>query len=249
MSESLLEVRGLWRGFASGPRRIEVLRGLDLDLPPGQALAVVGDSGVGKSTLLHLLGGLDRPEAGHVRFRGRDLFAGDEAFLARYRNRHVGFVFQLHHLLPEFTALENVALPFRIGRRAEDPRPRARALLERLGLGQRLHHRPGALSGGEQQRVAIARALVTEPDVVLADEPTGNLDPSTGTEVFRMLRNLQREYGFALVLATHSERLARGCDRILRLEEGRLRPLDEREIAEYFQGASPGGQENHGHHG
>jgi lipoprotein-releasing system ATP-binding protein len=154
--------------------------------------------------------------------------------LAAFRNRSVGFVFQFHHLLPEFTARENVEMPFRVGRRAAEAGDRARHLLTRLGLGDRLDHLPGQLSGGEQQRVAIARSLVSEPAVVLADEPTGNLDPRTGREVFGVLRELQDELGFTLVLATHSGRLARGCDRILRLEGGRLRALGDRETREYF---------------
>jgi lipoprotein-releasing system ATP-binding protein len=236
MSEPLLEARNLHKSFRSGSRSIDVLRGLDLRVGEGEALAIVGDSGVGKSTLLHVLGGLDRPDRGEVRFRGRIVHAGSVAERARYRNRHVGFVFQLHHLLPEFTALENVTLPFRIGRRERDCEALARNVLTRLGLEQRLTHHPGALSGGEQQRVAIARAIATSPALVLADEPTGNLDPTTGTDVFRLLRELQRERRFALVLATHSERLARGCDGLARLEQGRLHALDERQTREYFDG-------------
>jgi len=234
MSEPLLSARDLHKSFRSGSVAIDVLRGLDLSLEPGQALAIVGDSGVGKSTLLHILGGLDRPDRGHVSFRGRDVHAGGPKERARYRNRDVGFVFQLHHLLPEFTALENVIMPFRIGRRTEDAEPRSRELLARLGLAGRLDHHPAALSGGEQQRVAIARALAPAPALVLADEPTGNLDPATGAEVFRLLRELQAERRFALVLATHSERMARGCDELARLENGTLHALDERQTREYF---------------
>jgi lipoprotein-releasing system ATP-binding protein len=234
-SEVLLSARTLSKSFQSGSRRIDVLCGLDLDVHAGQAQAIVGDSGVGKSTLLHILGGLDRPDRGRLLFRGRDALGSGVAERARYRNVHVGFVFQLHHLLPEFTALENVELPFRIGRRP-DRAAEAHSLLVRLGLGDRLAHYPGQLSGGEQQRVAIARAIVLSPAVVLADEPTGNLDPATGVGVFRLLRDLQRERGFALVLATHSERLARGCDGLARLEQGRLHALDERQTREYFDG-------------
>ncbi len=234
MSEPLLAVDDLWKSFKSGSRTIEVLSGLDLAVAAGEALAVVGDSGVGKSTLLHILGGMDRPDRGTVRFRGRDHYAGSVHELAEHRNRNVGFIFQFHHLLPEFTALENVEMPFLIGRRPLGAREEAQRLLGRLGLGDRLAHRPAALSGGEQQRVAIARALVARPPLVLADEPTGNLDPTTGVEVFRLLRELQRERPFALVLATHSERLARGCDRLLRLDRGRLREMEERETREYF---------------
>jgi len=236
MSEPLLSARGIHKSYRSGPRAVEVLRELDLDVAAGEAVAVVGDSGVGKSTLLHILGGLDRPDAGDVRFEGLDLFSGDARALADYRNRNVGFVFQFHHLLPEFTALENVEMPFRIGRRGAGKGDRALRILDRLGLRDRLDHRPSELSGGEQQRVAIARALAASPALVLADEPTGNLDPGTGRKVFALLRELQRERSFALVLASHSERLAAGCDRILRLENGRLRPLDEAGRREYFDG-------------
>jgi len=234
MSEPLLRVERLWKSFANGPRTIEVLADLELSVAAGEAVAVVGDSGVGKSTLLHIVGGMDRPDRGRVLFRGQDCYAGGPRLLAEHRNRDVGFVFQFHHLLPELTALENVELPFRIGRRTQGTGEEARRLLGRLGLGARLEHRPAALSGGEQQRVAIARALVARPALVLADEPTGNLDPATGSDVFRLLRELQRERPFALVLASHSERLARGCDRLLRLAGGRLRAMEERETREYF---------------
>jgi len=235
----LLRARGLHKAYGHGAQRIEVLTGLDLEARTGEALAVVGDSGVGKSTLLHVLGGLDRADGGAVLFRDRPIDADGARGLAAYRNRHVGFVFQMHHLLPEFTALENVQMPFRIGRRVEGSAARARELLVRLGLGERLTHYPGELSGGEQQRVAIARALAGEPAVVLADEPTGNLDPGTGAEVFALLRELQRERPFALVVATHSERLARGCDRLARLARGQLHALDEREARAYFDGRAP----------
>jgi len=236
MSEPLLSAEGLCKSYRSGPRRIDVLRGLDLVVRPGETLAVVGESGVGKSTLLHLLGGLDRPDGGRLLFRGDDVFAADARELAGYRNTNVGFVFQMHHLLPEFTALENVEMPFRIARRRGNFRADAREILARLGLGDRLGHVPAELSGGEQQRVAIARAVAVGPALVLADEPTGNLDPQTGQEVFDLLGELQRERSFALLLATHSERLASGCDRVLRLEDGALRALGESETAAYFKG-------------
>jgi lipoprotein-releasing system ATP-binding protein len=210
------------------------LKDLDLEVLAGESVAVVGDSGVGKSTLLHILGGLDRPNAGNLLFRGRPIYDGGASDLASYRNRNIGFVFQFHHLLPEFTALENVEMPFRIGRIGQPGRQRALEILQLLGLGQRLSHYPSALSGGEQQRVAIARAVAPGPSVVLADEPTGNLDPNTGSAVFRHIGELQSREGFSLILATHSGRLARGCDRILRLEEGSLRSLDEVETGEYF---------------
>jgi lipoprotein-releasing system ATP-binding protein len=232
----VLRARGLSKGYGAPDQRVEVLLGLDLDVHTGESLAIVGDSGVGKSTLLHLLGGLERPDRGQVEFRGSNIHGGAGRDLAGYRNRHVGFVFQLHHLLPEFTALENVQMPFRVGRRPQGSGDLARRLLERLGLESRMTHYPGQLSGGEQQRVAIARALALEPAVVLADEPTGNLDPGTGGAVFGLLRELQRERPFALVMATHSERLARGCDRLARLAEGRVRTMGESEAREYFDG-------------
>ncbi len=236
MSEPVLSAAGLVKRYASGERTLEVLRGLDLDVAAGESVAVVGDSGVGKSTLLHILGALDLPDAGTVLFRGRETVTPRGGDLAEYRNRRVGFIFQSHHLLPEFTALENVEMPFRIGRRPGSPRGPAREMLMRLGLGDRLTHRPAALSGGEQQRVAIARAVASAPDVVLADEPTGNLDPPTGAAVFSLLRDLQSERRFALIVATHSGRVAHGCDRMLRLSEGRLRPMADGEALRYFTG-------------
>ena len=235
MNDALLRAEGLAKAYRSGPRPIEVLCGLDLAIAEGEAVAVVGVSGVGKSTLLHVLGGLDRPDAGRLHFHDQDVFARDVRELARYRNRHVGFIFQFHHLLPEFSALENVTLPFRIARHRDGFEDAARGLLERLGLADRLHHRPGELSGGEQQRVAIARALAMRPEIVLADEPTGNLDPATGGRVFLLLRELQQERAFSLVLATHSERLAASCDRVLRLVAGQLVPLDESQRRAYFE--------------
>lgn len=234
MSERLIEASGVRRAFRSGPRRIEVLSNLDLEITAGESVAIVGDSGVGKSTLLHLLGGLDRPDEGTVRFRGESLPWSDAQAMGRYRNRQVGFVFQFHHLLPEFSALENVEMPFRIGGRYERKSRAAHDILERLGLADRIHHTPGRLSGGEQQRVAIARAVAGGPALVLADEPTGNLDPATGDRVFSVLSELQRERGFTLLLATHSERMAGGCDRILRMAEGRLQALSGAAAATYF---------------
>ena len=214
------------KGYGSGPARVEVLRGLDLTLRTGEMVAIVGESGVGKSTLLHLLGGLDRPDAGEYRFRGEAVFERPPDALAAFRGRHIGFVFQFHHLLPEFTALENVAMPLLIGRcRAGDAFGRAEALLAELGLGERLAHRPGALSGGEQQRVAVARALASSPRVLLADEPTGNLDFETGARLHDLLRRLNEERRLTVVVVTHNERLASACDRTLRLLGGRLEPL------------------------
>jgi lipoprotein-releasing system ATP-binding protein len=236
MSDPVLAARGIVKRYRSGERPLEVLRGLDIEVAGGESVAIVGDSGVGKSTLLHILGGLDLPDAGSVAFLGRETVTAGGGDLAEYRNRRVGFIFQFHHLLPEFTALENVEMPFRIGRRPGDPSGPAREMLMRLGLDDRLTHRPSALSGGEQQRVAIARAVAPGPAIVLADEPTGNLDPATGAAVFELLRELQRERGFALVVATHSGRVAHGCDRMLRLTEGRLRPMADDEALRYFSG-------------
>jgi lipoprotein-releasing system ATP-binding protein len=238
MSEPFLRASGIYRSYRSGPGTIDVLRELDLEVQAGEAVAIVGDSGVGKSTLLHILGGLDRADAGSLYFRGVEVFGLGPRELARHRNRHVGFIFQFHHLLPEFTARENVEMPFRIGRHEGEFREQAETVLDRLGLGDRLGHRPGELSGGEQQRVAVARALAPGPELVLADEPTGNLDPGTGRRVFDLLQQLQQERGFALVLASHNERLAAGCDRVLRLEDGRLRALADSEQRDYFRGDS-----------
>jgi len=238
MSDVVLRAERLCKSYGKGPARIDVLENLDLEVSRDEALAVIGDSGVGKSTLLHILGGLDRPDGGRVVFGDFDVFGAEMKSLAAYRNRSVGFVFQAHHLLPEFTALENVAMPFRIGRSKQDFERQAREILDRLGLAHRLEHRPSELSGGEQQRVAIARALATGPDLILADEPTGNLDPGTGRKVFSLLRELQRERSFSLILASHSERLAASCDRILRLDEGRLRELAQSETRSFFNGSS-----------
>jgi len=226
---------GIAKGYRSGPGRVEVLRDLDLVLTTGEMVAVVGESGVGKSTLLHLLGALDRPDAGEYLFRGAEVLAQPPEALATFRNRHVGFVFQFHHLLPEFTALENVQLPGMIRRLPRSElAERARALLEEMGLAARLHHRPAELSGGEQQRVAIARALASEPDLLLADEPTGNLDPQTSVQVFGALRRAHQRRPLTTVLATHNERLAEKCDRVLLLANGRLALLDEAARRAYY---------------
>ncbi len=202
-----------------------MLRDLNLAVEAGEMVAIVGASGVGKSTLLHLLGGLDRPESGRVIIDGRELGTMRDDALVAFRNGHVGFVFQFHHLLPEFSALENAEMPMRIARRpATEARSAARSLLERVGLGERLDHRPAMLSGGEQQRVAVARALVMAPALVLADEPTGDLDESTGDTLHALFRAMHRERGLTSVIATHNLRLAAACDRTLRLEGGRLVP-------------------------
>jgi lipoprotein-releasing system ATP-binding protein len=187
-------------------------------------VAVVGASGVGKSTLLHLLGGLDRPDNGDVRVGDIDVARVDDQELVTFRNKHVGFVFQFHHLLPEFSAIENAEMPLRISRvPVAEARPRARALLERVGLAERLEHRPGMLSGGEQQRVAMARALVMQPALLLADEPTGDLDERTADALHQLLRDMHAEFGLTAIIATHNPRLAQQCDRVLRLEGGQLK--------------------------
>jgi len=218
-----IEVRGLDKRYRSATGELQVLRGLDLEVPRGQMVAIVGASGVGKSTLLHVLGGLDRFDAGSIRIGDADLGAMADADVVAFRNRNVGFVFQFHHLLPEFNALENAAMPLRIARLPiAEAYPRAAALLERVGLGDRLTHRPGTLSGGEQQRVAIARALVMPPSLLLADEPTGDLDEHTADSLHDLLRQMHREQGLTAVIATHNLRLAAICDRVLRLEDGRL---------------------------
>lgn len=222
--EILLEARGLARTYVMGSERIEILRSTDLALHEGEILAVVGASGSGKSTLLHLLGTLDRPDGGSIHFRGEDLLAKGDRELTRFRNRHLGFVFQFHHLLPEFTALENVALPGRIqGLSPRECEARAAELLQEVQLAARAEHKPGELSGGEQQRVAVARALFGRPALVLADEPTGNLDPGTARGLHELMYTLARRHGQAWIVVTHNEQLAQLADTIGRLEDGILR--------------------------
>jgi lipoprotein-releasing system ATP-binding protein len=206
-----------------GAADVRVLRGLELSVEAGEMVGIVGASGVGKSTLLHLVGGLDRPDEGSVTIDGTDVSALSDDRLVAFRNARVGFVFQFHHLLPEFTALENAEMPMRIARMPQAERSsRAAGLLERVGLRERLVHKPGMLSGGEQQRVAIARALIMQPDLLLADEPTGDLDEHTADALHALLREMHREHGLTSIIATHNPRLAAACDRVLRLEEGRL---------------------------
>ena len=220
---NLVEVRGLCKTYTTGPNRIEVLTGIDLDLEAATTTALVGASGAGKSTLLHLLGALDRPSSGSVIFRNEDLFRKSDRELAVFRNKSIGFVFQFHHLLPEFTALENVMMPALIARMARDKaRATAEELLNDVGLGHRMTHRPGELSGGEQQRVAIARALELSPELLLADEPTGNLDMKTSEGVHALLAELQRKKGLTLVVVTHNEHLAAAMGKTVRLVDGRL---------------------------
>ena len=221
----LLRARGLRKMFAVGGERLEVLKGIDLEVGRGEFVAVVGPSGAGKSTLLHLLGALERPSAGDVDYGEVALGSLSEDALARFRNRTVGFVFQFHHLLPEFTALENAMMPLLIARRGvAEALAGAGAMLQAVGLADRLRHTPGELSGGEQQRVAIARALAAEPAVLLADEPTGNLDSKTGEGVFDLLRQLNRERELTVIMVTHNEALSRRADRVIHMQDGRLAP-------------------------
>jgi lipoprotein-releasing system ATP-binding protein len=220
----MIKVTDLHKSFSMGSYELPVLNGIDLAIERGEFVAIVGASGAGKSTLLHIIGTLDRPTSGTVTFDGQDLFRLSEPEQAAFRNQRIGFVFQFHHLLPEFTALENACMPALVQRR--DPlavEAEATALLTDVGLGQRLHHKPGELSGGEQQRVAMARALMQKPDVVLADEPTGNLDTHTGDGLFALMRELNKSRGTTFVIVTHNDKLSSQADRIVHMEDGRIR--------------------------
>ena len=223
---AFITVRGLNKYYSVTGKRLHVLRDLDLTVEKGEMVAIMGASGVGKSTLLHVLGGLDSIDSGGVRVGEHEIATMDDAARVAFRNRHIGFVFQFHHLLPEFSAIENAMMPLRIARQsAADARPKAEALLTRVGLGDRLDHRPGMLSGGEQQRVAVSRALVMQPSLLLADEPTGDLDEATADALHDLLRSMHTEFGLTAIMATHNPRLAAQCDRTLRLEGGRLVPV------------------------
>jgi lipoprotein-releasing system ATP-binding protein len=220
---AFVTVRGLNKYYTTGDTRLHVLRDLDLTVEHGEMVAIMGASGVGKSTLLHVLGGLDTIDSGEVHVGEHDIASMNDDARVAFRNRHIGFVFQFHHLLPEFTAIENAMMPLRIARASvAEARPKADALLRRVGLGDRLEHRPGMLSGGEQQRVAVSRALVMQPSLLLADEPTGDLDEATADALHQLLRDMHDEFGLTAIIATHNPRLAAQCDRTLRLEGGRL---------------------------
>ncbi|MEO1573483.1 MAG: ATP-binding cassette domain-containing protein [Pseudomonadota bacterium] len=225
-NDIILRCEALSRAFVEGERTLTVLEGLNLDVRRGESLAIVGASGAGKTTLLQLLGGLDTPTSGRVLLDGQDLSQVDEIRRGHLRNELLGFVYQFHHLLPEFTALENVAMPLMIrGANRRETLDRAQAILTDVGLGERLDHKPAQLSGGERQRAAVARAMVTEPALILADEPTGNLDGATGQRVFTRLLELKDASGTALVVVTHDPRIARQMDRVMRLTGGTLEPV------------------------
>jgi lipoprotein-releasing system ATP-binding protein len=223
MNNSLISARALTKSYTMGKRTLEVLRGLDLEIARGEFLALRGASGSGKSTLLHLIGGLDAANSGEIFFDGQDIAKFSQNELAHYRNRRLGFIFQAYHLLPELNALENVCLPARIARIPADiAEKRGRELLEQVGLKERIDHKPYELSGGEQQRVAIARALIAEPELILADEPTGNLDSHTGTEIIELLRSLCVKRQSTLVIATHDAKVATSAQRVVELVDGRI---------------------------
>ncbi|MCK0164644.1 lipoprotein-releasing ABC transporter ATP-binding protein LolD [Marinobacter sp. S6332] len=219
----VIDCRKVTRTYTQGPEKLTIFSDISLEVTAGETVAIVGSSGAGKTTLLNLLGGLDKPSTGQISICGKDIHRLSEAGRARFRNRHLGFVYQFHHLLPEFTALENVMMPCALGGiSVSDSRSRAQSILQRVGLAERLEHKPGELSGGERQRVAIARALVNEPDCVLMDEPTGNLDEHTGEGVRALIESLRDQLGISFVMVTHDMKMARSLGRVLRLEQGRL---------------------------
>jgi lipoprotein-releasing system ATP-binding protein len=219
----MITVTDLHKSFRMGERTLTVLQGIDLRIGRGELVAVIGASGAGKSTLLHILGLLDRPTKGAVLFEDQDVFRLSESAQAEFRNRRIGFIFQFHHLLPEFTAVENACMPALIQRkRLAEVEDRAVAILKDVGLGERLHHKPGELSGGEQQRVAVARALLQEPDLVLADEPTGNLDTHSGDALFGLMRELNKARGTTFVIVTHNDKLSAQADRIIHIQDGQI---------------------------
>lgn len=223
MSNSLLEVIDLYKSYGSGAQRVDVLKGVSISLDKGETVALLGASGAGKSTLMHILGALDRPTKGTVQYAGENIFAKSESQLASFRNRTIGFVFQFHHLLPEFTALENVMMPSLInGVSRKEAASVAKSILVEVGLEHRVTHKPGELSGGEQQRVAVARALVMKPQLLLADEPTGNLDMKTSESIHELFENLHVSRGLSIMVVTHNERLAARTMRQIRLQDGRL---------------------------
>lgn len=220
---TMLKTENLYKIYKDGKINLEVLKGINLEVGKGEVLCIIGPSGAGKSTLLHLLGGLDRPSRGRVYFDGVDLYRTSESQRVKIRNKRIGFVFQFYHLLPEFNALENVALPALIDKaRYSQARKKAIELLELVGLGERISHKPAQLSGGEQQRVAIARTLINSPEVIFCDEPTGNLDSERGSQITQLLRNLNREQGKTLVIVSHDERIASIANRIVHIRDGRL---------------------------
>ena len=232
MTQTILEARNVHKSFKQGPVTLEVLQGVNIAVASGERIAIVGASGSGKTTLLQILGGLDRPSGGHVLIDGKDIHEQSEQERGALRNRALGFVYQFHHLLPEFSALENVAMPLLVRRmKVSDARDLARQLLERVGLGQRLGHRPDQLSGGERQRAAVARALVTKPKIVLADEPTGTLDGTNAEAVFALMLELNKELGTSLIVVTHDMRLASRMERIFAIERGILTEKAMREAA------------------